>query len=171
MTVTPSEISLIMSAGALLISISSFIFAIKAWRETHRPIVTAFVRCPHSGNTGTGLEIVVSNSGNRPAIDVQLHVPQKTLEKALEAPKEDVLRKAVERCFANETFIPVLEGGKEVTNSYGIFTLGDKPDTWNYKSIFDVVITYKNLSGRKFKNANKLYIICNKGFALSYYED
>lgn len=160
-----------MSGVALVISISSFFFAVLSWRETHRPIVTALIRCPHSGNMGSGLEIVVSNSGNRPAQDIKLSAHKLELDKALSAPKEDSVRNAVERCFSEETFIPVLEGGKEVSNSFGVFTSGEIPDTWHYKSVLEVTITYKDLAGRKYKNTNKLLIVCNKGFALSYYGD
>ncbi len=163
--------TLLMSGGALIIAISSFIFAVMSWRDTHRPIVTAFIRCPVSGNSGTGLEIVVSNSGNRPAKDVQLHALKTDLQKSIAAPVGDKMREAVERCFSKETFIPVLEGGKQVTNSFGIFTVGDNNhDTWHYKSILEVVITYEGITGRKYSNRNKLQIVCNKGFALSYFE-
>ena len=160
--------SLYLSGAAFVVSLASFGFAILSWRETHRPIVTALIHCPVSGNTGTALEILVSNSGNRPAIDIRLEVPQSELEQALAAPPTDNMRKAVERCFSEETFIPVLEGGKQVRNSFGTFTRDQNPDTWQYKSVLTVTVKYKDLNGRKYSNKNALRIVCNKGFALSY---
>ena len=163
-------ISLYISAGASLIALLSLAFAVLSWRESNRPIVTAFIRCPVSGDMASALELVVSNSGNRPAVDIQLYVPNHELKKALQAPPEDRVRKSVERCFSEEVFIPVLEPSKEVVNTFGKFTTDKEPDTWHYKSIISVGISYKGLSGRKYFNRNRLWIVCNKGFALSYYE-
>lgn len=164
------ELSIYVSGGAFVVAVASFIFAVLSWRETHRPIVTAYTRCPVTGDVSSALEVVVSNSGNRPAKNVRLHVLSQDLEKALAAPPGDAMRLAVERCFSEETFIPVLEGGTEITNSFGIFTTANKPDTWYYKSVLKVRVTYEGLNGRKFENENPLRIICNKGFALSYFE-
>ncbi|MCU7813077.1 MAG: hypothetical protein KZQ77_17875 [Candidatus Thiodiazotropha sp. (ex Notomyrtea botanica)] len=97
-------------------------------------------------------------------------IPKNELERALSAPHGDVVRNAVERCFKEETFIPVLEGGKEITNTFGIFTDEDKPDTWHYDSVLQVHVAYEGLNGRKFQNTNLLRIVCCKGFALSSYE-
>ncbi|MGH8497286.1 MAG: hypothetical protein ACRERV_00505 [Methylococcales bacterium] len=162
--------SIYVSGAAFVVSVASFVFSVLSWRETHRPIVTAYTRCPFSGNVSSVVEIVVSNSGNRPAKNVWLHVPQKELEKALSAPPGDPTRSAVEKCFSEETFIPLLENGMEVTNNFGIFTAENKPDTWHYKSVLQVRVTYQGLNGRKYSNKNPLRIVCNKGFALSYFE-
>jgi hypothetical protein len=165
-----SNISIYISSLAALIAFLSLVFAVKSWRESNRPIVTALIRCPVSGNLATALELVVSNSGNRPATDVRLHVSESELSDALTAPVGDKIRKAVERCFSPDTFIPVLEPGKEMTNSFGYFTTDKNPDTWKYKSVINVQVTYGGLTGRKYSNKNKLWIVCNKGFALSYHE-
>ena len=162
--------SIYVSGGAFVVSMASFVFAVLSWRETHRPIVTAFTRCPVSGNVSSFLEIVVSNSGNRPAKNVQLHIAHNELEEALAAPEGDTMRANVKRCFSEKTFIPVLEGGSEVTNSFGIFTNQNKPDTWHHKSVLNIRVTYEGLNGRRYSNQNPMRIVCNKGFALSYFE-
>lgn len=167
---TVETLSIYVSGGAFVVSVASFIFAILSWRETHRPIVTAYTRCPVSGNVSSALEIVISNSGNRPAKNVRLHVGEKELQEALSAPAGDSMRSTVERCFSEETFIPVLESDSKVTNSFGIFTTQNKPDTWHYKSVLNIRVSYEDLNGRKYVNENPLRIVCNRGFALSYFE-
>jgi hypothetical protein len=48
--------SLGLSAAALVVSLLSFYFSIKSWRETNRPIVTARVSSfDPGGNLGTAL--------------------------------------------------------------------------------------------------------------------
>lgn len=166
-----STLSIYISSLAAFIAFLSLVFSVKSWRESNRPIVTALIRCPISAELATALELVVSNSGNQPATEVRLHISEKELSNALTAPTEDRVRKAVERCFSPDTFIPVLEPGKEMTNSFGYFTTDEKPDTWKYKSVLEVTIKYEGLTGRKYSNKNKLWIVCNKGFALSYHEE
>ncbi len=58
-----------------------------------------------------------------------------------------------------------------MTNSFGYFTADEKPNTWKYKSVVEVKVTYERLTGRKYSNTNKHWIMCSKGFALSYHAD
>ena len=59
--------SLSVAAAALIVSILSFYFSIKSWRESNRPIVSARVTSANGGEEGTALNLVVENTGNRPA--------------------------------------------------------------------------------------------------------
>lgn len=60
--------SLTVSAAALVVSLLSFYFSIKSWRESNRPIVIARVSSfEPGGELGTASNIVVENMGTRPA--------------------------------------------------------------------------------------------------------
>lgn len=156
------------SAGAVVISIASFVFAVLSWRESHRPIVTARITTEKGGNVGSPIELLVENTGNRPAINIRLSVDRAELDKALSADLNDALRKAVERCFDSETFIPVLEAGKRVTNSFGMFS--QERSTWQYKSTINITIAYEDLGRRRFRNSVPIWLVDNRGFALEHFE-
>lgn len=164
-------LSAFASTGALIISLASFIFAVLSWRENHRPIVTARINpLRHScvdNNPATLFELIVENSGNRPAINVQLHPNKKELHSALIAPKEHPFRNSVMNCFNKKTFIPVLEPTKYVKNSFG--ALGGSQSTWKHKAIIHITVKYEDLKGRKFSDCIPIWLVNNKGFALSYY--
>lgn len=64
--------SLSFSVVALIVSVLSFYFSIKSWRESNRPLVTARVSNKSAGNVAASLILVVQNTGNRPAKNVTL---------------------------------------------------------------------------------------------------
>ena len=168
----------IFSIAALAISLISIGFAVFSWRESHRPIVTARLQVRgDAGNAGAALELIVENTGNRPAVNVRLTADPEDLEKAFLAPRGDVLRKDIEYCLSGEPFIPCLEPGKTATNAFGAFQNKDltgQDSTWIYKSSFDVEITYcgmkeKKCRPRTYANVIPIWLVDNTGFALGYW--
>src|SRR5207253_2719998 len=72
---------LLVPLSALVISILSFYFSIKSWRESNRPLITARVSSlGMGGNVAIPLSLVVENTGNRPAKNIQLTVDKTKLE-------------------------------------------------------------------------------------------
>lgn len=162
--------SLLVAAAALIVSVFSFYFSIKSWRESNRPLVTARVTAFDGGELGTALNIVVENTGNRPAKNVRLTVNRKDLEAALVNNPDDPLRKRAEICFSERGVIPVLANGKSVSNDFGWLS-GDSKSTWTGDRRFNIEVTYEDLDGRNYKHANPLLIADDKGFAGSFWSD
>lgn len=156
------------SSGALLISIVSFVFAVLSWRESHRPIVVARISTERGGNVASPIELVVENTGNRPAINVVLEADAEELDKVLDPEASEAERVGVKRCFESGTYIPVLGNGQKVANAFGSFQ--ESGSTWRYKATLVVGIRYEGLKGRKFFNQVPIWLVDNRGFALSFYE-
>jgi hypothetical protein len=156
------------SSGALLISIVSFIFAVLSWRESHRPIVVARISTERGRNVASPIELVVENTGNRPAINVVLEADAEDLDRVLNPEASQAERAGVKRCFEADTYIPVLGNGQHVTNAFG--SLQETGSTWRYKETLVVGIRYESLKGRKFFNRVPIWLVDNRGFALSFYE-
>ena len=116
-----------------------------------RPIVTARVTTFDGGELGIALNIVVENTGNRPAKNIKLSVEPKVLETMIVAPVGEPLRKEVESCFSERGIIPVLANGKSLTNGFGWLS-DDSESTWKLKSRFDVEISYQDLDGAEYTN-------------------
>jgi hypothetical protein len=156
--------SLVIAGLALLVSLLVYNFNRKSWRETYRPIVTARITAFSSGNRGTALNIVVSNTGNRPAKNIRLLVNQKHLELILLAPPGDSMRSLIADCFFPQTMIPILENERSVSNTFGY--LSDREDsTWKVNSTLNVEILYESLEGRPFKHKIPLLLADDGGFA------
>jgi len=162
--------SLTVSIAALFLSLLSFYFARKSWRETNRPLITARVTSlGMGGNVSIPLTLLVENSGNRPAKDISLTVDRHTLERFLIGDKANGLREQIELCFSSEGVIPILANGKSISNSFGI--LGDTEHrTWEGRCRFEIEICYQDLDGRVFKHRNPLRIGEDSGFASGFWE-
>jgi hypothetical protein len=156
--------SLLVATAALIVSILSFYFSIKSWRETNRPLITVRTTSFGSGgNVSIPLSLLVENTGNRPAKNVRLTVDAADLDAALVAPPGDVLRKHVESCFSDRGIIPVLANGRNVSNGFG-FLSADKP-TWKIHSRFEVDVTYQGADDTQYKHKIPLLIADDAGFA------
>lgn len=156
---------LIVPLSALGVSLLSFYFAVKSWRQSNRPLVTARVSSlGMGGNVAVPLSIVVENTGNRPAKNIQLTVDHKKLDSVLTASPLDSLRRQVKACFSREGIIPVLANGKSISNSFGVLS-DDGKGTWRGDPRFEIEISYQDLDGRRFKNSLPLVVGEDAGFA------
>ena len=163
--------SLLVTGAALVIAVLSFYFSIKSWRETNRPIVTARVSSfERGGEEGTALNIIVENTGNRPARNIRLSVKAEDLEAALAEKADDVWTRSIKRCFSDRGKIPILANGKSISNDFGWLS-GDSTSAWRGDVRFSVELTYEDLDGRKFKHTNPLLVAGDEGFAGSSWED
>jgi hypothetical protein len=114
---------------AIAISALGFYFTRKYWHESNRPIVVAFIETNTPGNLLRAYDLVVANSGNRPAANVRLEVENAMLEAALAtganaSTVSSELFAAVLRCFTSEALIPVILPGSRTSNSFGITSNG-----------------------------------------------
>lgn len=159
-----SYISPFLSVVAVLISGLAYRFAKTSWRETHRPIVICRVETHQSGNMGTALKFIVENKGLRPAKEVRLTINAEELRTVLLAGPGDPVRQAVERCFMDESLIPILADGERVENSFG-FLSPRQDSTWRPNSTLKVGVQYCDLDGREYRHEILLRIRGSESFA------
>jgi hypothetical protein len=163
-------VTLIVATAALIISLLSYYFSKKSWEESNRPIVTARVNSFDGGELGTALNILIENTGNRPAKNVKLTAKPEDLALVLVDKTDDPLRKGVEKVFTDRGVIPILANGKSVTNDFGWLS-GDSESTWKGDRRFTIQVNYEDLDGRKYEHANPLHLADDKGFAAGFSED
>lgn len=149
-------LSLAVSGIAAGISAISLYWAFKSWKETHRPLITARVTTHASGNQMAALDLVVSNTGNRPAKNVRLVVNRKDLERALASGNQNSRRQHVERCFSDP--IVVIPNGSSVSNSFGCFSVNERNRTWKEPTVINITLKYEDLDGRTYSNDQPLRI-------------
>lgn len=148
------EPSVAISFIAMFISLLSYLFTMRPWYETYRPIVTARIETHASGNMATASDIVVYNTGNRPATNISLRTDKKVLEKAFGENTSETLKMEILSCFSDEGIIPLLQPGNSILNGFGM--TGKDESTLKYGSRIPITIEYKDLNGRKFKSNQTL---------------
>ena len=148
------ETSIVISFIAVLVSLLSYLFAKRSWYETYRPTVTAKIETNTSGNLATAFNIVVYNTGNRPATDIRLRADEKVLEKAFEENVSEAMKSEITACFSDKGTIPLLHSGNSTLNGFGIASRNES--TLKYGSQIPITVEYKDLNRRKFKSKQTL---------------
>lgn len=159
------NIPMILAIVALVISLLSFGFAVYSWRQANRPMVVARVTTESGGNTGIALNLLVENTGNRPAQDVEL-IAKKADVRAASA--QAVVPRDAERCFFSGIRVPVLANGRRSTNAF--WHLG-QADSWRAGAEIPVTVRYRDLNGRRFSNKHRLVLADDAGFAQTFWGD
>ena len=165
MLFSSDELKTGMAVAALLISLISLYFTKINWIQSNRPIVTAFVTEHSSGNMAATFNLVISNTGNRPAVRIQIHATPEQIKRLLEnnAPRKNV--QMIESNFLKSSEIPLLRNGEELTTSFGAFTKNLNEDPWlKYGSETEIIIKYQDLHGKKFQSIQPLKVYAREGF-------
>lgn len=165
----PDDWKTILSVLAFLLSFVSFWFSRKSWLQSNRPIVTAAVETHSSGNQVIAYNLVVCNTGNRPGINVRLHVRENDFEICLaewvkHGKDHNDVYSRIMRCFTNDGEIPLLLNGRNMINSFG-YTRGDNKTFWCYGASLPITVEYYDLDGRKYKSKLTIRIKDSSGFA------
>jgi hypothetical protein len=154
-----------ISAIALLISISSLIFAVKSWHQSNRPIVVAYIEEHSMGVNAATFNLTLANTGNRPAVNIKLIARKDDIEKIFEEKIDNVTKEGIFNCFENDSEVELLKNDSSITTSFSSFEghyknrKGIKYDSW-----LPIEITYKDLRGKKYKEKVPLKFRGLKGF-------
>lgn len=154
---------MILAVVAIAISLLSFGFAVYSWRQANRPMVVARVTTESGGSAGISLNLLVENTGNRPAQDVELIAKEADVRSAS---VQAVIPKDAERCFFSSVQIPILANGRCSTNAF--WHLG-KADSWRAGAEIPVTLRYCDLNGRRFSNKHQLVLADDAGFAQTFW--
>jgi hypothetical protein len=125
---------------AVVVSFWSLWWSWRGWRESNRPIVTVHVESVDETVGPIRYNLVVTNSGNRPAMNVRLSVDPEDIEKCLE---DDALHSGqskivahVKRCFSGDATIALLIPNSRTTSSFGYSGDTEQGPFWKYRSRF-----------------------------------
>lgn len=155
---------------ALLLSVFSYFFTRRSWFENNRPIITAEIRTHSAGNMAITYNILVHNTGNRPAADILLTTDEQSINKLLAKPSALSAEKEIRRIFSADGEIALLHSGKTVSNGFG-HTSGDEKSPLNYGVKLPIKITYKALSGKKYTTKQNLILKDSEFFAGSGWDE
>jgi hypothetical protein len=159
------ELRTSLVAFAVAVSLASLYLSRKLWLQSNRPIVTAAIVDYASGNMGAVFNLVVSNTGNRPATNVRLNAKPEDINKLMVASVEEGKRQSIYNCFSNEAMISLLKNGEELTTSFGSISHPRSKDQWlKYGAKITIEITYDDLEGRSYRSIVPLKVYAREGF-------
>jgi hypothetical protein len=159
----PIFISLIAAA----VSVLSLGFAIYSWRQANRPLVSARISAAAGGSETIALNIVVENTGNRPARDVRLIARRVDVTAALVPGWQQGIPNDAEQCLLQNVSIPILANGKSVSNAFGHLEGAKGP--WRSGAEIPITIRYRDLGLRRFRSRMHLLLADDAGFAQSFW--
>jgi hypothetical protein len=172
MSISFEDIKIFMAVPALIISLVSLYFTRVNWIQSNRPIVTAFVMENSSGNMAATFNLVIANTGNRPAVRVQMHAKPEEIKKLLEPNASREKAQMIESNFLKSSEIPLLKNGEELVTSFGAFSKNSNEDAWlRYGSEIEIKIKYQDLQGRKFEEIQPIKVYARKGFGGGVWND
>jgi len=128
-------------------------------------MVVARITTESGGNAGIALNLLVENTGNRPAQDVELIATEADVRGAS---MQSVVPVDAERCFFSKIRIPVLANGHRITNAF--WHLG-QADSWRAGAEIPVTLRYRDLHGRRFSNKHRLVLADDAGFAQTLWNE
>ena len=172
MTFTAEDLKLVMLGAALAASLVSLYFTKVNWLQSNRPVVTAFVTEHHSGNEAATFNLVLSNTGSRPAVRVRLVASHENIRKLLEPDISEKYFKMIEHNFLSRSEVPLLRNGEELVTSFGAFTRNGPGGKWlNYGAETEIAVTYQDLEGRSYESKQPLKIYARHGFGGGVWSD
>lgn len=152
-----------------VIAFTSMCITVQLWQRTNRPILSARVTTSSGGEDGIALNLLLENTGNRPAKDISLSADEPYILNALVDSNAGEVPGDAKRCLLEDRIIPVLANGRVASNAFGY--LGRKSGAWQSGSVVPVVITYRSLEGRNYTSRMNLLLADDAGFAQTFWNE
>ena len=173
MQVTAEDIKTFLSGAAIAISLISLYFTRVNWLQSNRPVVSAFITEHGTGdNMATAFDLVVANTGNRPAVRVRLHASHEEIASLVEAGANPNRFKSIEATFSTGSEIPLLRNGEELSTSFGAYIGASAEGPWlRYGAETNISITYQDLEGRTYESRQPLKVFAREGFGGGVWND
>jgi len=164
-------IAIFISSIAMCISILSFCYTRKHWLSTYRPIITAEIKIFNNSVGAAKFNLVIYNSGNRPAINISLKVEKEDLKKILSKNVSAEHEKELFDIFSPSNTISLIVNDKTATTAFFSFSDHQKNiDILKYHAKLPICIEYEDISQRKYKQKIELYIRDSEGFGGSIWK-
>lgn len=158
------DLPVAISMGALFASLVSVYLTRRFWLQSNRPIVTAFVDEHTAGNMASTFNLIISNTGSRPAVDIRLHADADKISMLHGEGATEQMIEEVRRCFAEESSVALLRNGEDLSTAFGSFGAEKSSRQVNYGVQIPIAVTYRDLDGRKYNGRMPLKVFARNGF-------
>jgi hypothetical protein len=116
--------------------------------------------------------LIVANSGNRPATQIRLTALPSDIESLLNEKSTENRKQSIKQCFSEAAIIPLLRNGEELETAFGAFTDSTANEAWlNYDKTINITVNYADLEGHNYKSHLPLRVYARRGFGGSVWTD
>lgn len=138
----------------------------KSWLQSNRPIVSVFLDL-NVGNVSSTCNLVVENTGNRPAVNVVFFASPNEIHKLFSNTAAQSQLDDIKRIFDQEkTVIPLLREGEQLSTAFGAIAKNNPQfDCLQENSSASIKVMYKDLEGRKYNGVFILKVSERKNFS------
>ncbi|WP_162044348.1 hypothetical protein [Undibacterium sp. YM2] len=172
MNLAPDDVKTAISILAFAVSLFSLYVTRINWIQSNRPVISAFVDEHSSGNMAATYNLIIANTGSRPAVNVQLHASQEKLSSLLDVNAESEKLDSISMIFSSQSKISLLRNGEELSTSFGATINNPSEKPWLcYGTEIEISISYQDLEGRKHKSKQPLKIYAREGFGGNVWVD
>ena len=147
----------VVSAVGALIAFASVFITRKNWRDSNRPVVSAYVDEESGGNDIIVFNLYLKNTGNRPATAIQLHASEKDIERIIAEQAEPKYRQYIKTLFSQESRLAILHPEETLVTPFGFASASPDKHWLKYGEELPAGVTYRDLEGRKY--SSKLFIL------------
>lgn len=155
---------------SLVLSVVALLFTRRSWYETNRPIVTAEIVTNSGGSMATAFDLAIHNTGNRPAVNIQLIASESDINQTLEASAPSHLVAEIHRCFSERAIIPLLQQGQSSRNGFGATSHLPNANALKMHSKLPICIKYLDITGKRYTTNQILIVKDTTWFAGSGWE-
>jgi hypothetical protein len=146
----------VVSAVGALIAFASVFITRKNWRDSNRPVVSAYVDEESGGDGITVFNLYLKNTGTRPATAIQLHASEKDIERIIAEQAEPKRRQHIKAVFSQKSRLAILHPEETLVTSFGLASARPNEHWLKYGEELPARVTYRDLEGRKY--SSKLFI-------------
>ncbi|WP_205230779.1 hypothetical protein [Azospira oryzae] len=153
-----------VSAISALIALASVVMTRKNWRDSNRPVVSAYVDEESGGGGITVFNLYLKNTGTRPATEIQLHASEKDIEWIVAEQAEPKRRQHIKTVFSQKSRLAILHPEETLVTSFGLASACPDEHWLKYGEELPVRVTYRDLEGRKFSSKLLIRVRPREGF-------
>ena len=160
------ELETAFSVIAILISFWSVYYTKRFWLESNRPIVSAVIELQIRGIGLASWNLVIYNSGNRPATNIRLEAKKEDIDAIISTGADESHKVAIYKIFSPDTYIALLLESKSAKTAFFSFSneAGSPEDIVKYEGKLPIRIKYSDIEKRQYVSSITLYIRDNDGF-------
>jgi hypothetical protein len=154
--VDAAYLPVVASGVGALISLTSFYFSRRQWREANRPSVLPSIETADCTDNLIAYNLAIENVGNRAALAVRVSVEETSFKQALHDAATPSRVEQLRKLFDARSEQPTLKPGGRVASAFGL-TGNDRP-TWKPGARLAVTVHYSDVLGKKYREQYSLII-------------
>ena len=140
------NVSTVLSIVAALISGLALYWSYKSWKETYRPLITLKVKIMSYPPNKASVFLQVNNTGNRPAINIDMNIDYSALAQHLGDSTDPVLKAIIQVMSKRITVLPNDQPDFEESDVFNV-----KEGTLKQPIFINVPLKFQDLDGRSYR--------------------